>query len=259
MTKTFPSNPSTVTITFKDDRPPLSMIFREVTMSTEEQPDPPVALVMVDGDYDRLLPLLTLDEVTRTLWEGEGTTCSVVVRPSVESDGVIASVAPGAPSIPMPVPVMRYYAALSEGFTVPKLYALSEDDGFVATMMLDSEPGIYIRYSGAWHQITDEDAVDGLSVHEVDAGGLDLFDQYDRQGLLVGVTAMPTKDPIFGGTSDSEDDEPLVAAATRPVPRLNTLEDLPSAIAAAVENPDLQWWVERRAKALGASDVQFPW
>lgn len=37
-------------------------------------------------------------------------------------------------------------------------------------------------------------------------------------------------------------------------------DDLPSAIAAAADNPGARWYVERRVKALGASDeFPLPW
>lgn len=40
--------------------------------------------------------------------------------------------------------------------------------------------------------------------------------------------------------------------------KLTSPEDVPTAIAAAIDNPDLRWWVERRIESLGL-DVEVPW
>lgn len=41
---------------------------------------------------------------------------------------------------------------------------------------------------------------------------------------------------------------------------IHSKDDLPSAIAAAAENPSARWYVERRVKALGAADeFPLPW
>jgi hypothetical protein len=49
-----------------------------------------------------------------------------------------------------------------------------------------------------------------------------------------------------------------MVSSIRDVPLLATAEDLPAAIAAAQIDPELQWWVERRAKALGL-EADLPW
>jgi hypothetical protein len=54
--------------------------------------------------------------------------------------------------------------------------------------------------------------------------------------------------------------EGVVAAAWGDdIPKLRSADDLPQAIQAAVDNPDLRWWVERRAKAMGLEHPEFPW
>jgi hypothetical protein len=121
---------------------------------------------------------------------------------------------------------------------------------------------MYVRYSGAWHPIVDEDVVDGLNAAETAETSVDMFDQFDRAGQLVHITAMPTKDPLGPGVSMIADETPVSVTAAAPltleVPDLDTDDDLPGAIQAAVENPDLRWWVERRMKALGLT-AELPW
>jgi hypothetical protein len=57
--------------------------------------------------------------------------------------------------------------------------------------------------------------------------------------------------------------EGLVSSAwgdgTDEVPKLASVDDLPQAVQAAMDNPDLRWWVERRVKAMGLEHPEFPW
>jgi hypothetical protein len=221
------------------------------------------------GSERREIALDTLD-TSKPVWTGtrhvdEGDTSpplSVTVRPTRESDAMVAYSMSAAPSIPLPVPVLDYMHNVE--FTLPTLYAMSEDDGFVATMMLNSDEGLYVRYSNLWHRLLDDDVVDGLSVDEVDASALDMFDQFDRAGQLVHITAMPRSgQPIEAPPAQAADPaaapQPMVSAAqVRTVPMLASADDLPAAIAAARHDPDLQWWVERRVKALGL-EADLPW
>lgn len=197
---------------------------------------------------------------------------AMTVRSTVPDDALVAYSMGICPKIPLPVSVLAYMHNVE--FNVPHLYALSEDDGFVATMMLDTDSGIFIRYSNQWHEIVDEDVVDGLNVSEVNDASLAMFDQYDNAGQLVALTSFinaqgePVEGPRFAApVTTSTSISAAVAATTaagisadvRDVPRLLSRDDVADAITAAVANPELQWWVSRRVKALGFSDVTLPW
>ena len=197
-----------------------------------------------------------------TAWPDE---FPVTVRLTQESDAVSAVSMSGGLAIPLPLELLVALHS-NEGATVPNLYAMSEDDGFVATMMLNSDTGLYVRYSSQWHKITDDDVVDGLNVTEVDGANLEMFDQFDRAGQLVHVSAM-YKDGLPVQTYDIVPEGPLPVGeapimasglATKQVPMLSSADDLPAAIEAANENPDLRWWVERRILALGL-ESDLPW
>lgn len=242
----------------------------------------PLTIEIVEGreGESRMVHAATLEQVAPGIWQGtrffdeddEVTTdhvAPILIRPTEPDDAVLLFSGIGL-GFPMPVPVMDYL--INVEFGPVKLFALTEDDGYVATMMLDSEPGIYIRYSGAWHQIVDTDVIDGLSVHEVDDSALDMFDQYDRAGQLVPVTAMPLNGIPVEAPSVRAPTNPVpvtdngvgavtagVGARTKEVPRIDSVEDIEKAIAAAAKNPEIRWYVERRCKALGASGVKFPW
>lgn len=235
----------------------------------------PVALIInapgADADGNRYIPLDVLDTAApewsgiRHQFEDEGAENppAITVRATQQDDAMLAFSMAGLPRIPMPIPVLDYMHTVE--FTVPHLYALSEDDGFVATMMLDSDSGIYIRYSSQWHQINDEEAVDGLNVTEVNDGALSMFDQYDNAGQLVSLVAMMTPEGApagIGGPAEmpvSEGGALAGSVLTLDVPQLLVREDVEQALTAASENPELRWWVSRRLAALGFDDVSLPW
>lgn len=226
-----------------------------------ESPAVLVCRAMIDEKY---FPITVPETPTDFLWQGTIYDSGVpgipyVVRPTTESDAIGSVPFTGFPAIPYPIPVMEYILS-PEGFHVPNLYALSEDDGFVATMLLNSDAGLYVRASNAWHLLTDDDVVDGLNVTEVIDASLDMFDQFDRAGQLVHVTAMTPIGTEFVPLREAVDTpEPVLAALpTLDVPRLTGADDLPEAIQAAADNPELQWWVERRIKALGI-EAELPW
>jgi hypothetical protein len=195
----------------------------------------------------------TLDRSTPGYWTGTSwpNERPVVVRPTTEEDAV------GALTLrsPMPLPLGVIAYQLSREYAqMPKLYALMDDENFVITMMLDSEAGLYLRHRGMWHPLV-EDAVDGLTIHEVEPSALDAYDQADEAGHLIPLGVMQMPELVL----QPAEAEPVQASALIiEVPKLNTQDDLEQAIAVATDRPEVQWWVERRAKALGL-EAEFPW
>jgi hypothetical protein len=219
--------------------------------------------------HEIFFPCVELEEPVPNEWRGVFPTdlerpTSFYVRPTVESDAVQADTMAEFIRVPMPISVISYFLESNGEFVMPTLYALSDDDGFVITMMLDSEAGLYIRMDSAWHLLTNDDVVDGLNVIQVTDAALDLFDQFDRAGQLVAVSVM---EPVGDGLRAlNEPVAPAVAAAmltsdpelVKDVPMFASADDLDTAIQAAQQNPELQWWVERRVKALGI-EADLPW
>lgn len=198
---------------------------------------------------------------------------SFLVRATLPRDAEALVPLEPFPSIPMPVDLIGYILN-NPGATMPELYALADDDGFVVTLMLSAPTGLYLRYASMWHELTtaSEGVVDGLSVYEVAPAAVELFDERDRQGQLAPVTAMVSAEggdinalveisgPVDSTPSGAATaDEPAVTAAgVRSIPLFRTADDAPDAIAAAVGNPDLRWWVERRLQVLGI-EADLPW
>lgn len=226
------------------------------------------ALLTITGMADQKAFAISPPETSVGSWRGTliGSDYPFVVRSTMESDTVNAIPFSGMPSVPMPLAVIKDIIDSEGIFTVPTLYALSEDDGFVATMLLNSDAGLYVRASNAWHLLTNDDVVDGLNFVEVIDSSLDMFDQFDRAGQLVHVSAMQPVAEEFvpireGNPAEEAPESPITAAVEellRDVPVITSAEDLPAAISAAADNPEIQWWVERRIKALGI-EADLPW
>lgn len=225
----------------------------------------PVVLIIEAMDDAKVVELTDLDTSVPGNWTGRTWPDEqpVVVRPTLESDAIISTTMSGMPSVPMPLDVIGSIHASNGVFTMPTLWAMTDDDGFVVTMMLNSDTGLYVRFASAWHRLVDDDVVDGLSVVEVDDSSLEMFDQFDRAGQLVHVSAMsqggmPIPDEVL---QEPDPDAPVAvvsAAQLKEMPALASADDLPLAIAQAQADPELQWWVERRVKALGLS-ASLPW
>lgn len=243
---------------------PKVAIFKSIRIETGHGQSPYTLFAdTAEGVQGRVFGLASIDQVAPNYWEAKSHPGEVAmtIKPTTEYD-VVNSITASS-DLPLPLDVIA--SILEPVHMEPVLYAMSEDDGFVATMMLSSDAGMYMRYSGQWHDLNPE-VVDGLTVTEVDGNALDMFDQFDRAGQLVHVGAMPTSInevpvavSIDSGTTSTN---PAVTAAgvaeLLEVPTLNSADDVEAAVAAASEEPGIRWWVERRLKALGI-ETDIPW
>jgi hypothetical protein len=238
---------------------------------------PPWVLVVKALGEERSWPVEIFDEISPGQWEGllwneEGEHhVPFRVRQTLPRDAEVAMSMQGSGlQIPMPIELIDHIHSSSGDFTMPQLFALTDDDGFVATMLLSAPTGLYVRYSSMWHPVTDNTVIENLNVHEVAATALDLFDEREREGQLPAVTSMLTGKnpgemveitgaPLEPGEATVETERVVTASGSvLTVPALRRPEDAAEAIAAAADNPDLQWWVERRLAALGL-EVDVPW
>lgn len=255
-------------------------IGERIKIEHEPTGNPPATLVLEAMGEQRIWPLESDPVDAGGEWTGQLLDSEVTfhTRGTLPRDAESSVTMEGFPRIPMPVDLLAYIHSTGD-HTMPDLFALTDDDGFVATMMLSAPTGLYVRYASMWHAVTDPDVVDGLTVHEVAPAALELFDARERAGQLPNVSAMqaleggdlgivPTNDPVDTVESApfAEDDEQVAptetvmtaSGATIAVPQLRTPEDVPAALSAAAENPDIQWWVERRLKVLGI-EADLPW
>lgn len=249
-----------------------------VEMENTSAPDSPPWVMTVTGlGETRSWPVEVFDEIVPGEWEGllwtdeDDTHVSFRVRETLPRDAEVAISLQGSGlEIPMPLELIEHIHSSDGNFTMPQLFALTDDEGFVATMLLSAPTGLYVRYSSAWHELTDDSVVENLNVYDVADTALDLFDRREIEGQLVAVTSMlapggnqtgervEVTGPATEGADPAQERVVTAAGGVMVAPTLRSAEDLPEAIAAACDNPDLQWWVERRVAALGI-EAELPW
>lgn len=199
----------------------------------------------------------------------------LTVRDIEPTDSMLSELFPGR-TLAMPVDAIM---ASLEGAEMPEpLQALVDDDGDVATLLLDARNGMYVRFNSTWHWVPpgqDPDPLDGYSVVDVDDEAVELFDSLDQASKQQSVLAYPVKsyedvtpfqvivdrsmttlptDAIAAGGAVIVDD------ISTTLPLIASSADIPTALSAAVRDPSIRWYVERRIAALGCADeYELPW
>lgn len=167
------------------------------------------------------------------------------------------------------------------------LMAMTNDSSQVITLLKrDPEHGAVWRDVGEWKPLLDPRVLGGLAFVGVTDDALDIYDDFASRNKIVTIGHYtPSSDgpfwpyPVVDYTNtpgvvediedvtdtespaqadevqgnDSESNDGMTASIT-----LDSVDDLPLAIAAALRNKDLRWYVERRVEALGL-DVDLPW
>lgn len=276
--------PYPATVEFENER--VSWIGKASLFGDPEadgQLEPLWVLEVSSAGDTRSFPITSITEVSPQEWEGESWVSGrsgirFRVRPTLPRDAESSLLLSQTDSrYPMPVELLASLHSPSDGvLTMPQLYALSDDDGFVGSLLLSASTGLYVRYGFAWHYVSDPELIDGMNVVEVGGASVDLFDDYAKRGQspIVSTFPAPKEDELdtwaslgepvgvdFDGNLLVSEDSgaSVVASAGRTdVPALITAEDAPKAIQAALESPELRWYVERRIGALGL-EVELPW
>jgi hypothetical protein len=199
----------------------------------------------------------------------EGTTSpnglGLVARATIDDDAVAVK---GMPGYPLPVPVIT--ATIAGENMDTHIEALVEDDGYVSTLLLVTDIGLFTRYARTWIGLRDVGLIDGLNSIEVYDGAVDVYDTADDLGQQVSVEALPSEQRNAVGAGqlfvsanaqmsyNPDADEAVTASAMALLPVIDTLEQLTAAVESADTDETLRWYVEKRALALGA-DVEMPW
>lgn len=214
-------------------------------------------LVYRGGGVVRELPIgeMRVDVIGRWEFTTAPNGVKVVVRPYEEDDAV------ASPQLNSRIPLPRdLVAAALRGYSVKtEIEALVDDDGYVRTLLLVNDAGLYVRYAGAWHPVTDESQIDGFNSVPVLDSAIDLYDPFDQAGQLVSINSMPTTQPTeaeppAGGTATAV----TAAAVADAMIEIETARDVPRAVEIAEKVPKYRWYVERRVRALGVP-IALPW
>ena len=260
-TKTFPYTPATMEV-YNPDGTIVLEFERAFTWREEDGPNHSYFAERDLGDQIKGLYLSQiLTDIDGFLQAETPEGFKVIVRRYDEYDPVRA----GVSAIPWPKSVVQD-AMVGEGPIM--LNALVDINGDVATMLLDAPSASYVRYTGQWFLLSDIEAIDDYDVVEVEDTTLDVFDPADQAGKSVKITSMPVKPDEdfrvtvrYSGDPDATALEPLVTetvVASLSIPTIASARDLPAAIEFAQTHPEFQWYVARRAKALGVGD-ELPW
>ena len=193
----------------------------------------------------------------------------ITVR-TVEQDDTVGQA--GFPAFPLPVPVIG--AILSGQNMDTHVEALVGDDGFVVTLLLVTDVGLWTRFSSQWLRLYDVTPISNLNSVDVEDTAVDLFDAADNSGNVLPISSYPGAEKTTGLPVYQESGTMIVSPTAQMtftpesvtggggmlvIPLLiNTAEDLPAAIQAAANDESLRWYVERRARAL-APDTVLPW
>lgn len=164
--------------------------------------------------------------------------------------------------------------------TIPDgIMAMANDSGLVVTLLQKGADGPEYRHGSEWLPVVDPSVFDGLAFVGVGDDSVEVYDNHENEGMLVPISGYtpslegPFWTTVAEGEDDDlvlneetgeyerpgeadeevEDEEPLAASVT-----LDSADDLTAAIAAAVEDPELRWYVERRVAALGL-EASLPW
>jgi hypothetical protein len=159
--------------------------------------------------------------------------------------------------VPQPLQVVQA-AVIRGGVLADSLDAVVAADNTVATLMLETGMGTFVRYGGDWQLLRDDSgALDDMGLVSVAPGALDVWDAADSAGQTISVFDLPQK----GNDGEVVNPEPSVdvetaaaiAASGISIPQIASEEDLDLGIRYANSHPEARWYVSKRARALAAS------
>jgi hypothetical protein len=162
-----------------------------------------------------------------------------------------------AAGVPQPLQVVQAHV-IRGGMLADDLDAVVAADNTVATLMLETGMGTFVRYSGDWQLLSDDSgALDDLALVPVSPGALNVWDAADSAGQTVSVFDLPLKgddgEPINPEEQVDVETTAAIAASGVSIPAIASVEDLDLGIRYANTHPSARWYVTKRAHALQAS------
>lgn len=160
--------------------------------------------------------------------------------------------------IPQPVAAIRA-ALLSGGQLAQELDAVVAGDNTVATLMLETSVGTYVRFSGDWQLLSaDSESLEDMALIPVGPGAVDIWDAGEATRSTVSVFDLPNvtsrngEDYVQEPSGKAPDALPIAASGLA-IPSIRDTDDLPLAIRFGTTHPDSRWYITKRASALNAS------
>jgi hypothetical protein len=168
------------------------------------------------------------------------------------------AVSMSAAGVPQPLMVVQAHV-LRGGVLADSLDAVVAADNTVATLMLETGVGTFVRYGGDWQLLRDDSgALDDMGLVSVSPGALSVWDAADSAGQTISVFDLPLKgddgEPVNPEPSGLDvDTAAAIAASGVSIPSITCEEDLDLGIRYANAHPEARWYVTKRARALAAS------
>lgn len=172
------------------------------------------------------------------------------------------AVSMSAAGVPQPLQVVQAHVLRGGGVLADSLDALVAADNTVATLMLETGMGTFVRYAGDWQLLSDTTgALDDLAVVAVAPGAVAVWDAADSASATLSIFDLP----LVADDGSAINPEPqvdietmaAVAASGVSIPQIDRVEDLDLGVRYANGHPEARWYVSKRAKALQAS-VRIP-
>ncbi|HEX8321630.1 hypothetical protein [Longimicrobium sp.] len=162
-----------------------------------------------------------------------------------------------AAGVPQPLSVVQA-EVIRGGVLASQLDAVVAPDNTVATLMLETGLGTYVRYAGDWQLLSsDTGALEDMSLVAVGAAALDVWDAADAASHTISVFDLPVPSadgPDIDPTTDVDvETTAAIAASGVQIPQIVRTEDLDLGIRYANTHPAARWYVTKRARALSAS------
>jgi hypothetical protein len=159
--------------------------------------------------------------------------------------------------VPQPLMVVQAHV-LRGGVLADSLDAVVAADNTVATLMLETGLGTFVRYAGDWQRLgSDSGALEDMALVSVAPGALAVWDAADAAQETISVFDLP-RDAGDGTIINPEagvdvETTAAIAASGVQIPQIDQVEDLDLAVRYANTHPAARWYVTKRARALAAS------
>jgi hypothetical protein len=162
-----------------------------------------------------------------------------------------------AAGVPQPLMVVQAHV-IRGGVLADSLDAVVAADNTVATLMLETGLGTFVRYAGDWQRLgSDSGALEDMALVSVAPGALAVWDAADAAQETISVFDLP-RDAGDGTIINPEagvdvETTAAIAASGVQIPQIDQVEDLDLAVRYANTHPAARWYVTKRARALAAS------
>lgn len=176
------------------------------------------------------------------------------IRPLDPYDAVGMSAA----GVPQPLEVVQA-EVIRGGVLAQQLDAVVAADNTVATLMLETGLGTFVRYAGDWQLLSaSSGSLEDMSLVPVGPAALTVWDAADSASTTISVFDLPVPSDdgtIIDPTDSSLDVETTaaIAASGVQIPQVERVEDLDLGIRFANTHPQARWYVTKRARALAAT------